>query len=123
MFISEKEKGFWHLNLDEESAARRQPGAVPVLALPVHSDLRGQIYNLAAGADLTIPHEKWPLHLFIVIGVAGAIDAEVGGRKVSLRALSQLVILPGVPCRLTATSAAAFEVISLRSHRPPGVLG
>lgn len=121
MFISDK--GFWCVNLDEEAAARSEPGAAPIFAAPAHSDLRGQIYNLAAGADLTIPHEKWPLHLFLVLGISGSVEAEIRGRKLPLRAHSQLVILPGVPCRLTASSPAAIEVISLRSHRPPGVLG
>jgi hypothetical protein len=121
VFISDKR--FWCVNLDEEAAARREPGAVPVFAAPAHSDLRGQIYNLAAGADLTIPHEKWPLHLFLVIGISGSVEAEIGQRKLPLGPHSQLVILPGVPCRLQASSAAAFELISLRSHRPPGVLG
>lgn len=116
-------EGFWWAQLDEEASGRHDQGSFHVFAEAAHSDLRGRIYNLAEGGHLTIPHDRWPGHLFVVMGIAGTLDAEIGRRTVPLRALSQLVVLPGVPCRLTARSNASLEVLSLRSHRAPGVLG
>ena len=117
------EKGFWWAQLDDEASAHSGPASLSVFAEATHSDVRGQIYNLAEGADLTIPHERWPFHLFLVLGISGSVEVEIGRRTLALRAQTQLLVLPGVPCRLKATSKAAFEVISLRSHRPPGILG
>jgi hypothetical protein len=117
------ENGFCWVQLDDEVTARRDQASFHVFAEGAHSDIRGQIYNLAEGGQLTIPHERWPLHLFLVIGITGSVDAEIGRRTVPLRPLSQLLILPGMPCRLTARSKASLEVVSLRSHRPPGILG
>ena len=117
------ETGFYWAQLDEEAAARRDQKSFHVFAEGAHSDVRGQIYNLEAGGELTIPHERWPQHLFLLTGISGALEAEIGHRAVPLRPLSQLVILPGVPCRLTAGSPASLQVVSLRSHRPPGILG
>jgi hypothetical protein len=117
------ETGFWWAQLDEEATGNRNQGSPPMFAEAAHSDVRGQIYNLIEGADLTIPNIQWPLHLFLVIGIAGSVEAEIGRRTVPIRAHSQLLVLPGVPCRLVALSKASFEVISLRSHRPPGILG
>jgi hypothetical protein len=117
------EKGFWWAQLDDEARAHHTRGSLAVFTEAAHSDVRGQIYNLAEGGDLTIPHERWPFHLFLVIGIDGSVDAEVGGRTLPLRGHAQLLVLPGVPCRLLARSNASFEVISLRSHRPPGILG
>jgi len=121
MVISEE--GFWHAQLDDEVTGRHDQGSFHVFAEGEHSDVRGQVYNLAEGGQLSIPHDRWPQHLFVVMGIAGSLDAEIGGRTLPLRALTQLVVLPGVPCRLTARSNASLEVISLRSHRPPGILG
>ncbi len=117
------ETGFYWAQLDEEAAARRDQGSFHVFAEGAHSDVRGQVYNLKEGGQLTIPHESWPRHLFLLTGISGSLEAEIGRRMVPLRPLSQLVILPGVPCRLTAGSPASLQVVSLRSHGPPGILG
>ena len=110
--------GFWNVQLDDEAAARSDQPSFHVFAEGMHSDVRGQIYNLTEGGELALPHDRWPRHLFVVIGISGSVDAEMANRAVGLRPLSQLVILPGVPCRLTARSAAAVEVISLLSSPP-----
>jgi hypothetical protein len=108
-------------NLDEESFRRQDQPSFHVFAEGMHSDARGQIYNLPPDACLSLPHEKQPSHLFIVLVVRGELAALVRGEALHLRPLSQLVILPGVPCTLSATSTVTLELISFMSVPPrPG---
>jgi hypothetical protein len=88
---------YWHAQLDEESVV--QPGG-----------------------ELTLPHDRWPKHVFIVIGIRGTLDALVEGKVFEIRAQTQLVLVPGTPCRLVARGEGAIELISLLSM-PPGVTG
>ena len=113
---------YWVTQLDVEAARRRNQGSFHVFAEGQHSDVRGQIYNLPDGGEVALPHDRWPRNLFVVIGIDGAVDADLEDRVVRLRPQSQVVILPGTPCKLTARSAAAIEVISLLST-PPGAAG
>lgn len=109
---------FWWIQLDEEAAARPDQPSFHAFAEGMHSDVRGVVITLACGGNFDLPHDRWPRHISIVIAIEGALDAEIDGRTIALRALSQLVVLPGVPCRLTATSVATVEWISLISMSP-----
>jgi hypothetical protein len=108
----------WIAQLDEEASARRDRSSFHVFAEGQHSDVRGQIYNLDEGAELVLPHDRWPHHLFIVIGIDGVVEALVEGSLHSLRGHTQLVITPGTPCKLVARTAAAVELLSLFSTPP-----
>lgn len=105
-------------NLDVESLRRLDQQSFHLFAESMCSDARGQIYNLPPLACISLPHDHWPNHLFIVLVIRGEIEALVRERTLHLRPLSQLVILPSVPCTLSAPSAAAIEVISFLSAPP-----
>jgi hypothetical protein len=57
--------------------------------------------------------DKWPRHLFIVIGIHGVVDAVVEGTTHSLRAQTQVVLAPSTPCKLKARTPSAIEILSL----------
>ena len=109
---------YWVIQLDEEATRRGDQRSFHVFAEGEHSDARGQIYNLEEGSELSLPHDRWPHHLFIVLGIHGTVDAHVGSDVLPLRAQSQMVILPGTACKLTARASAAIELISLLSMPP-----
>jgi hypothetical protein len=109
---------YWYVQLDEEASGRRDQESFHVFAEGQHSDVRGQIYNLANGGELTLPHDRWPQHVFIVIGIRGEVEAVVEGEVFPLRAQSQLVVMPGTPCQLVARGGGAVELISLLSMPP-----
>jgi hypothetical protein len=109
---------YWVTQLDEEATRRQDQGSFHVFAEGEHSDVRGQIYNLADGGEVVLPHDHWPRHLFVVIGIHETVDAHIEDAVFRLRAHSQLVVLPGTPCKLSANLAAAIEVISLLSTPP-----
>ena len=109
---------YWHVHLDKAAAARGDQRSFHVFAEGRHSDVRGQVFNLSAGEEVTLPHDRWPKHLFIVVGSRGAVDALVDGETFQLRALSQLVVIPGTPCRIVARGDGAVELISLLSMPP-----
>jgi hypothetical protein len=104
--------------LDEEASGRRDQRSFHVFAEGQHSDVRGQIFNLDKGGEISLPHDRWPHQLFVVVGIDGSVDADVDGRTFAMGPHSQLVVLPGTPCKLTARSAAAVELISLLSMPP-----
>jgi len=108
----------WVTQLDEEAIRRGDQRSFHAFAEGEHSDVRGQIYNLDEGSELALPSDSWPQHLFIVLGIHGTVDAYVGRDVFHLKAQSQMVILPGTLCKLTARSAAAIELISLLSTPP-----
>src|SRR5262249_28091149 len=112
----------WIAQLDEEAVARRDQSSFHVFAENQHSDVRGQIYNLDAGAELVLPYDGWPHHVFIVIGIDGVVDTLVEGTSHSLRRQTQLVLTPGTPCTLTARTPAAVEVLSFLSTPPRGTV-
>jgi hypothetical protein len=105
--------------LDEEAAQRRDQRSFHWFAEGQHSDVRGEVFNLEDGGELELPSDRWPQHLFIVVGIHGSVEAQLEDRAFLLCAHSQLVVLPGVPCTLRARSAASIELISLLST-PPG---
>lgn len=107
----------WYVQLDEEAIARRDQRSFHVFAEGQHADVRGQIHTLSDDGELTLPHDRWPKHLFIVIGIRGDLEALVEGKSFQVRAQSQLVILPGTPCKIVAPGGGAVEVISLSSAR------
>jgi hypothetical protein len=109
---------YWVVQLDEESSRRSDQSSFHVFAEGQHSDLRGQIYNLDEGGELSLPHDSWPRHLFVAVGIHGIVDAHLEGQVFPLRAHSQMVILPGTPCKFTARSAASIEIISILSMPP-----
>ena len=109
---------YWFAQLDQEAAQRRDRPSFHLFAEGQHSDVRGQVFNLDAGGAFALPHERWPQHLFVVIGIEGFVDAEIEGRTIAIGPHSQLVVLPGTPCKLTARSAAALELISFASMPP-----
>jgi hypothetical protein len=108
-------KGHWLTQLDDESARRRDQPSFHVFAEGQHSDVRGQIYNLAEGKEIALPYPGWVRHVFIVVGISGTIEAQVEGASHVLRAQSQLVLLPGVVCKLRARVASAIELLSFQS--------
>ena len=116
---------YWLASLDEEAAARCDQPSFHVFAEGMHSDARGQIFNVDSGGLVALSSENAPRRLFIVIGVTGSLEAQLCGQTIRLRPLSQLVVLPGVPCRIRATSRASFEVLSFVSAvaQPVGSAG
>ncbi len=116
MVISTEKYSF--AQLDEEAGGRRDQRSFHMFAEGQHSDVRGQIFNLDVGGELALPHDRWPHHLFVVVGIAGSVGAEIEGRTFTMGPHSQLVVLPGTPCKLTARTAAAIELISLLSMPP-----
>jgi hypothetical protein len=108
----------WFSQLDQAADRRRDQRSFHVFAEGQHADVRGQIYNFDASGELVLPHDRWPRHLFIVLGVEWAVDAEIEGRTFAIRPHSQLVVLPGTPCKLTARSPASVELISFLSTPP-----
>ena len=111
---------FTRVQMDEEAKSRSDQPSFHVFAEGQLSDLRGQIYNVAAGASWVRPHDRCPGHVFIVTGLTGRADAEVDGCVLTLVPFTQLVVLPGVPCRLNALCDASFQVISLLGISPVG---
>ena len=109
---------YWHVALDDEAAQRRDQPSFHVFAEGMHADVRGQIFNLPLGAKYTVPTKPWPRHVFIVIGVSGDLEAQFPSCSLHLRALSQVVIIPGQSCELTAFTDATVEVISFVSSHP-----
>jgi hypothetical protein len=109
---------FWTTQLDDAAARNSDRASSHVFAEGLHSDVRGQIYTLTASDEFSLPHEQWPRHLFIVIGITGSIEARLEARTIVLRPFSQLVVLPGVPCHLKAAPEGAVELISLLSITP-----
>ena len=109
---------YWFAQLDEEATQRRDQPSFHWFAEGQHSDIRGQVFNLEDGGELKLPHDRWPRHLFIVVGIHGSVNAQLEDRRFVLRAQSQLVVLPGMPCSLRANSAASVELISVLSAPP-----
>jgi hypothetical protein len=109
---------YWFAQLDEEAAQRRDQRSFHWFAEGGRSDVRGQVVNLEDGGELKLPHDRWPHHLFIVVGVHGSVDAQLEDRAFVLRAQSRLVVLPGTPCTLRARSAASIELVSMLSPPP-----
>jgi hypothetical protein len=113
---------YWHVQLDEAASRELSAGSLHVFAEGAHSDVRGQIYNMSDDSEVALPNDLWPHHLFIVIGIAGKVDALIGETRIELRPFSQLVVLPGVACRLVAASRASVELVSLLSMPPAAAL-
>ena len=109
---------YWFTQLDVEASCRRDQKSFHVFAEGQNSDVRGQIFNLDEGEATALPSDRWPHHLFIVIAIHGTVDAHIEDQVFQLLALSQLIILPGTPCKLTARSPAAIEIICLLSTPP-----
>lgn len=108
----------WHVDLAEAAATRRDQTSFHVFAENQHSDVRGQLYNVAAGEALALWTDAWPRHLFIVLVVVGTVEAKLEEESVPMGPLSQLVVLPRTPCELAAISDATVEIISLLSSPP-----
>jgi len=113
-------EGFWFTQLDAEAARRCDQRSFHAFAEGMHSDVRGQVLTLNAGDSHLLPDDRWPKHVFVILGLSGTVDATLAGRDFVLRTLSQLVVLPGVPCELRARSDAAVELISFLSTPPTG---
>jgi len=110
---------YWVANLDDEATSRHDQPSFHVFAEGQHSDVRGQVYNLAAGASLALPHDGWPHHVFVILGVRGNLRARIAQAVVDVRPLSQVVVLPRIPCTLTAVTDASLELMSFLSRPPP----
>ena len=74
--------------------------------------------NLRAGERLPLWTDQWPDHLFIVLMISGDVDAAFVSESVELRELSQLVVLPGFGCTLSAKTDTSFEILSFLSQAP-----
>jgi hypothetical protein len=70
------------------------------------------------GAPLELWTSKWPHHVFILLVVAGEVEATLPPESLLLLPFSQLVVLPGTPCTLHARTPSTIEVISFRSSPP-----
>ena len=110
--VIESDDTFWWAQLDDVAADRADKPSFHVFAEGRHSDVRGQVLNLDAGDSQNLPLRGLPHHFLIVLGIAGSVTAEVSGRQLEIGPLSQLVVLPDVPCRLTATTRASLELLS-----------
>jgi hypothetical protein len=110
--------GYWFAELAQEAERRGDQPSFHLFAEGTHSDLRGQIVNLDADGSYELPFGKLPHHLFVLVGVAGTVEAVLPDARLTLRPLSQLVVLPGVPCVLTACTDASFEVLSFLASVP-----
>ena len=109
---------YWYAQLDEEASRRRDQPSFHVFAEGAHADVRGQLHRITNAAPLSLPTGPLPHHVFIVLGVSGEATAHVRDRTVELRPFSQLVILPGVACRIETANGASVEVLSLLSAAP-----
>jgi hypothetical protein len=107
------------VQLDDEAAQRRDQRSFHWFAEWPHSDVRGQVFNLEAGGEITLPHDSCPRHVFIVTGIDGAVDALLEEKVFPLCAHSRLVVLPGTLCTLRARSAASIELTGFISTPPP----
>ena len=106
------------VQLDEEATRRQDQRSFHWFAEGQHSDVRGQVFNLSEGSELKLPHDRWPRHVFIVLGIHGIVDAQLEDRVFEMRTQSQLMVLPGTQCTLRARSGASVELISLLSMPP-----
>jgi hypothetical protein len=116
----------WFTQLDDVSSRRSDQPSFHVFAESQHSDVRGQVHNLPQGKALTVPYPGWARHVFIIIGISGVVDVQVGRWSYTVRPHSQLLLLPGMAGTLTAREASSVEVLSLLSAVPgptvePGV--
>jgi hypothetical protein len=109
---------FWHSQLDALARQRFDQRSFHAFAEGMHSDARGQIFNLRAGDSLPLWTDQWPHHLFIVLMISGDIDVAFVSESVELRELSQLVVLPGTGCTLSAKTDSSFEILSFHSQAP-----
>lgn len=110
--------GYWFADLADEAVRRRDQPSFHLFAEGTHSDARGQVINLDAGASYELPVTKMPQHLFVLIGLVGTLEAVLPDARLAVRPLSQLVVLPRVQCTLTASSNASFEVLSFLTSAP-----
>ena len=108
---------FWWVQLDEEASARSEQRSFHICAEGALSDFRAQIYNLRAGESVDAPTVRWPNHMSVIVCISGHVDATLPERSIELRRLSQLVVLPGVSCTLTARGDAALDLISFNTAR------
>ena len=112
----------WFAQLDDVAAARADQTSFHVFAEGMHSDLRGQIFRLAAHERMPVWTEKWPRHVFVILVIRGCVDASLPSGTVPMREMSQLVVLPGTPCELRAGTDASIHIISLLSMAPPAAV-
>jgi hypothetical protein len=113
MIVSD-DKFCW-VQLDDEALARSDQRSFHVCAEGKLSDFRTQIYNLRAGDSVDAPSVRWPNHLSVIVCINGLVDAKLPDRTIELRRLSQLVVLPGVACTLTARGDAALDLMSFNT--------
>ena len=113
MVVSDEK--FWWVQLDEEASARSDQSSFHICAEGALSDFRAQIYNLRAGDSVDAPTVRWPNHLCVIVCISGRVDATLPDRSIELRPLSQLVVLPGVACTLTARGDAALDLMSFNT--------
>jgi hypothetical protein len=112
----------WFAQLDDVAAARADQTSFHVFAEGTHSDLRGQIFRLAAHERMPVWTAKWPRHVFVILAIRGSVDASLPSGTIPMREMSQLVVLPGTPCELHAVSDASIQIISLLSTAPPAAV-
>ena len=103
---------YWHTELSEAAARGKERPSFHTFAEGQLADVRGRIFNLKPGETLDLWTEKWPSHLFIVIALGGETIATLPSGTLTLRMLSQLVVLPGTRCRLIAAKTASLEIIA-----------
>lgn len=111
-------KMYGHTELSKLPEERGDERSFQIFAESMCSDVRGQIFNLTSGDSLSLWTEQWPRHLFIILVIHGELTAAMEGGTVHLRQLSQLVVLPNLPCELQALSNTTIEIISLLSQEP-----
>jgi hypothetical protein len=104
---------YWFTQLNEEFARRRDQPSFHVFAEGQHSNARGQIYNLNAGSKVTLPFQTGEVG--IILGLAGRAEVRLADETLHVEQLSQLVVLPGISCQLSADADCAIEVITFRS--------
>jgi hypothetical protein len=116
MIVSD-EKFCW-TQLDEQAISRSDQHSFHICAEGMLSDFRAQIYNLRAGESFVVPSAPWPSHLSIIVCISGVVDVALPDRKLELQQLTQLIVLLGVICTLTARRDSAIEVMSFLTAPP-----
>lgn len=116
------DKDIWFAQLDDVAATRADQPSFHVFAEGMHSDLRGQIFRLAAHERMPVWTAKWPRHVFVVLVICGSVRADLASGTLPMREMSQLVVLPGTPCELHAVTDASIQIISFLSMAPPAAL-
>lgn len=110
--------GWWWMQVNDLAAARSAQQSFHACAENALSDFRIQVYNLRAGETTRTPTVIWPNHLAVVTGITGSVDVALPSHRFVLKPFSQVVVLPGVECSLTASVDSSLQILSFHAAQP-----